>query len=198
VRYPADVSPFAALPDDARDADWADLATLAGDEDLAVIGSEAAPSNSWTVTRRLDCLQMIGTDADAPADPEVIRLGGADITEMLDLTERTKPGPFASRTPELGSYYGIRRNGRLVAMAGERLRPSGWAEVSAVCTDPAFRGHGLAAKLVSTTVKEVRERGELPFLHVFDDNPTAIDLYARLGFTIRRKINITVLHPRSE
>ncbi|WP_308206707.1 GNAT family N-acetyltransferase [Paractinoplanes hotanensis] len=105
---------------------------------------------------------------------------------MLDLVARARPGPFGPRTREPGTYLGIRREGALVAMAGERMRPPGWAEISAVCTDPAFRGQGLAARLIRAAV---RERGETPFLHAAGTNTGAIRLYLAMGFQHRRDIN---------
>jgi len=102
---------------------------------------------------------------------------------MLDLVARAQPGPFRKRTIDLGRYLGIRtEDGRLVAMAGERLRMPGWTEVSAVCTDPEFRGKGLGARLTLAVAAGILARGELPFLHTVHDNDNAIRLYERLGF----------------
>ena len=122
----------------------------------------------------------------AAPDEEAVRLGPADVPEMLALVERTQPGPFLPRTVEMGTYLGIRRDGALVAMAGERLRPPGWTEISAVCTDPAFRGAGLATRLVLAVAHGIRERGETPFLHTAAANTTATRLYESLGFRLRR------------
>ncbi len=129
---------------------------------------------------------MVGVDVAAAPDPEAVPLGARDVPEMLDLVARTEPGPFRPRTVELGTYLGIRYRGRLVAMAGERLRPPGWSEISAVCTDPDFRGRGLAGRLIRAVAAVIRERGETPFLHAVASNTDAIRLYERLGFTLRR------------
>ena len=107
---------------------------------------------------------------------------------MLELTERTKPGPFLPGTVELGGYLGIRREGRLVAMAGERMRPPGFAEISAVCTDEGWRGHGFAARLTRAVAAGIVARGETPFLHAAADNVNAIRLYKSLGFIHRRDV----------
>ncbi|MGW4668758.1 GNAT family N-acetyltransferase [Streptosporangium sandarakinum] len=107
---------------------------------------------------------------------------------MLDLVARTQPGPFWPRTCELGTYLGVRDNGTLVAMAGERLRPPGWTEISAVCTAPEARGQGHAARLVSALVARIAARGERPFLHVAGTNTGAIALYERLGFETRTPV----------
>jgi ribosomal protein S18 acetylase RimI-like enzyme len=195
MRYPAAVSPYMALPADAADADWSDLAQLAAGDEVVIFDIGPRPPSSWEVTWRRDLFQMTGVNAVADDVTRVVRLGEDDASEMLALAERTKPGPFALRTPELGAYYGVRRDGRLVGMAGERLRPDGWTEVSAVCTEPAFRGQGLATELMSAVVDGIRERGDAPFLHVLAQNQRVVDLYLRLGFIIRREIAIMGLQP---
>ncbi|MFJ6567647.1 GNAT family N-acetyltransferase [Streptomyces sp. NPDC091292] len=193
VRYPVDVTPWLALPDDLGPADWADLAALYGPgTDVPLLGVRVPLPDGWVRTSRIPGVQLVhdgnyGDDGmDAAYDEEAVRLGPADVPEMLDLVERTRPGPFLPRTIELGTYLGIRRDGALVAMAGERLRPPGHTEISAVCTDPAFRGLGLAARLVRAVVAGIRERGETPFLHTGAENAGAIRLYASLGFHLRR------------
>jgi len=117
--------------------------------------------------------------------PEIVRLGAADSPEMMELTSLTKPGPFGRRTHELGTYLGIRVEGKLVAMAGERLKVPGYTEVSAVCTHPEHAGKGYARMLMLEVMRGIRERGETPFLHVRRDNARAIALYERIGFRTR-------------
>jgi len=112
---------------------------------------------------------------------------------MLTLTRLTQPGPFGTRTRELGTYFGIRRSGSLVAMAGERLHVSGYREVSAVCTHPQHRGHGYAAALMQAVMAGMRARKEIPFLHVRADNDQAVGLYERLGFRRRLLLHLVVL-----
>jgi predicted GNAT family acetyltransferase len=112
---------------------------------------------------------------------------------MLELVAATQPGPFGTRTVEFGGYVGVRREGRLIAMAGERLRLHGHTEISAVCTDARFRGHGLAGLLVRVVVHRVRERGENAFLHAASDNESAIRLYDALGFETRTLIDGDVI-----
>ena len=184
-RYPADVSPFCALPDHPSPADWADLAALVSPgEHISVPGLRSAPPAGWELVWSGDGEQLLAGRLDARPDPEAVPLGPADVPAMLDLTGRTEPGPFRPRTIELGSYLGVKREGQLVAMAGERMRVPGWTEVSAVCTDPAFRGQGLAARLTLAVAAGIEARGERAFLHVRVGNP-ASRLYRRLGFVPR-------------
>lgn len=131
--------------------------------------------------------------AEAPADFDVVTLGDADAAEMLELATLTRPGPFFSRTHRLGDFVGVRVDGRLAAMAGERLKLPGYTEVSAVCTHPDFRGRGYAAGLMSRVTRAILARGETPFLHVYDHNESAIRLYEALGWRRRRSVKVCFL-----
>ncbi|MFD7993482.1 GNAT family N-acetyltransferase [Streptomyces mexicanus] len=188
LRYPVDVSPWLALPEEPDAGDWADLAALAGPGgEVPLLGFRGSVPADWEVTFAVDGVQFVDDGLAAAPDPEAVRLGPADVPEMLDLVARTRPGPFQPRTIEMGTYLGIRREGVLVAMAGERLHPPGWTEISAVCTDPAFRGQGLATRLILAVAHGIRERGETPFLHTGAQNTGAIRLYESLGFRLRRR-----------
>jgi predicted GNAT family acetyltransferase len=123
----------------------------------------------------------------------ISELTSADVPDMLHLVELTKPGPFAAGAIVLGSYFGIRCAGKLIAMAGERMRFDGFTEISAVCTHPEYRGCGYASSLVRALVRQIIARGETPFLHLYSDNATAAALYTKLGFTQRRTLIVTVL-----
>jgi ribosomal protein S18 acetylase RimI-like enzyme len=187
LRYPVDVTPWQALPEQPDADDWADLAALAGPgADVPLLGFRGEVPPDWEITFRIEGVQYVDDGLAAAPDPEAVRLGTEDVPEMLDLVERTRPGPFLPRTIELGTYLGIRRGGALVAMAGERLHPPGWTEISAVCTDPAHRGEGLGTRLILAVAHGIRERGETPFLHTGAGNTSAIRLYESLGFRLRR------------
>jgi ribosomal protein S18 acetylase RimI-like enzyme len=189
ARYQRDVSPFYAFADPADPRAWADMAALVapGEEFWVPVGPDTVPPG-WELVVKGDAVQMSGHEVYAEADPEAITLTAADVPEMIDLVKRTEPGPFLPRTIELGTYVGIRRDGALVAMAGERMHPPGWTEISAVCTDPAYRGQRLATRLVETVIAGIRGRGEVPFLHTQGSNTAAINLYRRMGFKPRNVV----------
>ncbi|GIE86848.1 GNAT family N-acetyltransferase [Actinoplanes regularis] len=181
ARYLPEISAFCAISDPADPAAWRDLATLTDHALLTGPSITAAPG--WVEDSRMRGVQMVGTAMSAVDDPEAVPLTEHDVPEMLELVARAQPGPFRKRTVDLGRYLGIRaKDGRLISMAGERFRMAGWTEVSAVCTDPEFRGQGLGARLTLAVAAGILTRGELPFLHAVHDNENAIRLYGRLGF----------------
>jgi len=159
-----------------------------------------APPAPWRVFRSVAMLEMVYGASSLPRLPrdgkgnfEFQRLGDADVEEMVALTELTKPGPFARRTHEMGEYWGVRVEGRLVAMAGERLRVPDYTEVSAVCTHPDHLGREYATGLISLLLRRICGRGERPFLHVRADNDRAVGLYEHLGFEKRVLMYYVVL-----
>jgi ribosomal protein S18 acetylase RimI-like enzyme len=191
LSYQPSVATFSAVPREPTGDDWSDLAELLGAGGFAdLFSTPATPPSDWTPVFRLEGFQMVPEPGglERPGqDAAVLELGAADVPEMLDLTARTRPGPFWAQTHRLGRYIGIREGGALVALAGERLRPPGWTEISAVCTSPEARGRGLGRRLVLQLAARITERGDRPFLHVVADN-TALSLYEHLGFRIRREV----------
>ena len=197
VRYHPDVAPFLAPPRDA--AEWADAAALTAPDGVVVIrapGQLELP-HGWRVERNLPGVQMVLDDATAiPGvdEADLVTLGPSDVDTMLALVGRTRPGPFARRTIELGTYLGVPDDlAGLVAMAGERMHPRGATEISAVCTDPAYRRQGLATGLVRAVADLVRERGDVPFLHTSAANTRAIRLYLAMGFDLRTEVQFVAL-----
>jgi predicted GNAT family acetyltransferase len=202
LRYPPQISPFISIHEDMTSQDWADVAALVQDDSdgaspaAAVFACVLAPApEGWSEVWRGEGYQLVGEDVTPQPDEEAVRLGPADIADMLALVARTEPGPFAPHTIELGTYLGIRRGGALVAMAGERFSPPGWVEVSAVCTDPAYRGQGLAGRLIRAVAADIRSRDAIPFLHVTQVNTGARRLYDALGFRQRRVVEFAAILP---
>jgi len=157
------------------------------------------PRPGWNLIADTPLLQMVCENGGAPiplrsgsASP-ILELKPADSPEMVELAALTKPGPFGTRTHELGTYIGIRYGGKLVAMTGERLKVPGYTEVSAVCTHPEHIGKGHAGTLMREVTRRIRERGEVPFLHVRQDNLRAIELYKRLGIAERKVFYLAVI-----
>lgn len=194
-RYQRDVNLFASARDDSADALDALAALVEPDEQVYVLQvPEIVIPSALFATKTALGVQMLATRSinAAPAD-DIIMLGDDDAPEMLALARLTQPGPFLARTHVMGTFRGIRINGRLAAMAGERMCVPGHTELSGVCTHPDFRGHGFARRLSAIVANAIQARGETPFLHTWKDNHPAIALYEKLGFRLRAEVNVAVL-----
>ncbi|CAN7482578.1 GNAT family N-acetyltransferase [Acidovorax sp. LjRoot129] len=196
-RYRRDVNLFASARDEGDPASLAALADLVAEGESAFVlqAQPIAVPDGMQALRRAQGVQMLATRAIAaePGAEEVVELGDADAAEMLTLAQLTEPGPFLWRTPTMGRFVGIRSGGRLVAMAGERMRFEGGTEVSGVCAHPDFRGRGFARRLSSVVAHAIQQRGDRPFLHAWTTNDAAIALYESLGFEIRTQMQVAVL-----
>ncbi|KFI06950.1 hypothetical protein JN27_15015 [Massilia sp. BSC265] len=200
-RYPREIGPFAAVAGDTlggdRCAAWKALAALLLPGEAAMLVTLDAPPQSpaqlsgLTLTPLDPVLQMVATRAPAPGTLPFAVLGEADAGAMRALAGLTNPGPFAQRTHELGEFLGIREGGRLAAMTGERMRPHGAVEVSAVCVHPEHRGKAYARHLLAERTRRILAQGHQPFLHVYPSNTGAIALYESLGYVVRRQLHLT-------
>ncbi|NMO01140.1 GNAT family N-acetyltransferase [Gordonia sp. TBRC 11910] len=199
ARYHPDVSVFYGHPRELADDDWHHLAALSAGSTVSMRDRRQPLPADWELLESFDLVQYSGenldtTDSDGIGD--VIELTAADVPEMTALVTLTRPGPFRPRTIEMGTYLGVRDDdGSLVAMAGERMRPDGWTEISGVCTAPSARGRGLASTLIRAVGAGIRAGGDQPFLHTTAGNP-ARKLYEALGFVLRSEVKLEILRTR--
>lgn len=194
-RYARDVNLFASSRDDSPATLDALAALVEPDEHVYVLQvPEIAVPSALRATKTALGVQMVATRSIVaePAD-DIVVLGDSDAPEMLALAQLTQPGPFLARTHVMGTFRGVRIDGRLAAMAGERMHVPGYTELSGVCTHPDFRGRKLARRLSAIVCAGIGARGETPFLHAWKDNRPAIALYEKLGFRLRAEVNVAVL-----
>ena len=149
----------------------------------------------WRIELESSMFKMLWAGELPPADtaPEALRLGPANVEQVLELAALTRPGPFGPRTIELGDYFGVFDGTRLLAMAGERAFAGNLREVSGICTHPQAQGRGLARRLTTRLVRRQLLRGETPFLHVMRSNEGARALYRRMGFVDVRESVVRVV-----
>lgn len=194
-RYRPEINLFAAGAEPSEECAAAIGGFLGGGGQVGLV--EAAPFPpipGATVEKRAIIHQMVAHGSPGVAEGFDCRvLGEADGPEMLALARLTAPGPFFTQTFRMGHFVGVREGGRLVAMAGQRMRVPGFTEVSGVCTHPDFRGRGLAGKLMRVVIDRIVADGDAAFLHVYPDNAGAIALYEALGFRLRAEMTFTVL-----
>ena len=183
-RYAAGFSPIVGLANPAR-PDFSSLAACCKpDEQLYCPEWKGEAPTGWSIHVEKSLFRMVWEEAIPETDefPDAIKLGPQHAEQALELAQLTNPGPFGLRTIELGEYFGWFEDGRLAAMAGERMYAGTLREVSGICTHPDFRGRGLASRLTLKLIRREMQRGETPFLHVMGDNPTAYQLYQKIGF----------------
>lgn len=195
VRLDPEIGSFAALADGGNPADLAALTRATGRQSWLLERAPVDPPAGLACLRAAPLTQMTATEPVLDASEEgIVALGDADASEMLALARATEPGPWERGTHRYGGYYGIRERGRLVGMAGTRLRPSSrFAEVSGVCTYPEARGKGYARRLMIRVMRDMAACGETPFLHCWSSNTGAIALYCTLGFAVSRELTVSVL-----
>jgi len=197
-RFQRDVNIFATARDDSPEALQA-LADLVepGEHVYRMQVAKIIIPPGLVATNTAPGVQMVGSrPIPAPERGGIEDLSAADAPAMLVLATLTEPGPFLPRTHLMGPFLGIKIDGRLVAMAGERMSAPGYTEVSGVCTHPDFRGKGFARKLSAAVAARIFARGQTPFLHAWKENHAAIRLYESLGFAWRTDVNVAVLERR--
>lgn len=198
VRLDPDIGVFAAAADGSSDS-RALLTALASEyPGVGLVEPEGTPIEAVLpdvpVVSRAPCVQMTSAALTVcpAANIDFQALGEADADEMLALATLTRPGPFRKGTLRLGGFIGVRREGQLIAMAGERMKVDGFAELSGVCTHPDYRGQGLAAALSRAVVSGILARGEQAFLHAYAGHTATVTFYESLGFTVRTRVTYTV------
>jgi GNAT superfamily N-acetyltransferase len=152
-------------------------------------------TDNWLILNDRILLQMV-CERNSKIESNslaVVELGEKDIPAMLELTELTKPGPFISRTIDFEGYFGVFEGEKLISMAGKRLSPDPFTEISAVCTHPDFLGKGLSAKVIQGVIEKIQAEGKIPFLHVYPENTPAIKVYSKLGFKPRETLRVYLL-----
>ncbi|MGG7665235.1 GNAT family N-acetyltransferase [Dyadobacter sp. BHUBP1] len=191
-----EVSPFVAVEGPALEGMTALYDAIPFDNNVIFVSNENVQIPlPWQLLAAVPGYQMLyrGTANPGSNGPETIPLTLEHVPEMVALTSLTAPGPFSDETIRFGHYEGIFDDGKLVAMAGQRMHPEGYAEISAVCTHPDHLGKGYARHLLLRQASRIQQNGEQPFLHVKADNARAIGVYESLGFEIRTEIYFYVL-----
>jgi predicted GNAT family acetyltransferase len=194
-RYPASIVPFAASgADDAESLQALARLVAAGESVFMLQADPIALPPELTATVTAFGVQMVAeTPLPSVADERVLQLTQDDAAEMLALASLTKPGPFTLKALSLGEFWGVKIDGRLAAMAGERMKQPGFSELSGVCSHPEFRGSGLGRLLSVFVANRIFARGEVPYLHAYASNANAVRLYESIGFRLRAEMNVAVV-----
>lgn len=199
LRYDLGIIPFVSVGADDK-ASLEAMAELAPHDQNAFFVQAAQvdlPDGLEVITRAKVVQMLLVGDVKPRDEPDFVQLTPNDAPAMLELATLTKPGPFTLRAGELGAFWGVKQDGALIAMAGQRFHHTDFGEVSGVCTHPSQQGKGLGRRMTEWMTAKVMARGETPFLHTYDTNAGAIHLYEQIGYRIRAKLNVTVLRRRA-
>ncbi len=198
-RYRRDIAPFAGMREFTDKNLQRLYEFIPAGEKVAISSLNKMEHNTgkWKLLQPMDITQMICEFPVYSFKTEnsglITPLTDEHIPQMLELTALTKPGPFLQRTIEFGNYFGIFINGRLAAMAGQRMHPLPYMEVSAVCTHPDFRGKGYAKALMLHVMKIILDNSFIPFLHVLTSNTSAFKLYESIGYRTRKELFVDMI-----
>ncbi|HTH52958.1 MAG TPA: GNAT family N-acetyltransferase [Edaphobacter sp.] len=197
MKYPREVTPFAAIEENSPHA-FESLFELMEPGEVTYIISDTHPAvfPGLQYDPPLGVLQMAYPRElalpEAPGSESVTLepIPCIEAEDMVALTDIAFPGFFRRRTCEMGSYYGIRDAGRLVAMCGERMAIGDYRELSGLCTHPEYRGRGYAPILMVRLMQNHRAAGLRSYLHVAANNTNAIALYEKMGFEHRGEFQL--------
>lgn len=194
-RYPAEIAPFAGIPD-TSDQSMRDLLDLVPTQDrVGILNVHPGSWEGWEIQKSFDIAQYVWDQhpGSAEPDPNAERLTATHLPQMLELTALVYPAYFRRGTAELGDYFGIPQDGQLCAMAGIRMALDGYQEISAICTHPDHRGKGYASRLTRHLICQIQLQGDIPFLHTESDNVQARRIYDSLGFRLRAMLPFFVV-----
>ncbi|HWA31687.1 MAG TPA: GNAT family N-acetyltransferase, partial [Rhizomicrobium sp.] len=198
ARYPSDISPLSAIRESSPQA-FADLRELTKPGEIVglVTGFPVSVPDDWEIVLNRFIDQMVCEGFRPSSDITPLLLSEKDVPEMIALTKLTQPGPFEHGTIGMGKYLGVRSDdGKLVAMAGQRMSLTDFREISAVCTHPDHQGKGYAGRLMTILAREIIADGKMPILHVKTENASAKHLYVKLGFHVRKPMHFNVIKLR--
>jgi len=192
--YNPQISVIGAVKENSLDA-YAELGALTTPGvPVAVIGFQIPSDlNGWKTLQAAETYQMVCNEPIEYTTVDYVELTKKDVPEMMKLVEITKPGPFSPGTIEMGHYLGIRNDGELIAMGGERMKPKDYVEISGICTHPEHRGKGYGTAISGILTNRILEQGDTPFLHVFKQNAPAVRLYEKIGYVTRKVVQVSAL-----
>ena len=116
---------------------------------------------------------------------DAVALGPMDLPEMRSLADREGMQAFEHDPLTRGPWYGVRRNGGLVAQGGTHILLERAAEIGNIVTARQHRRQGYGSQIMVALLRELVAQGYQVFLHVLKENETAIAFYRDQGFECR-------------
>lgn len=145
--------------------------------------------NIITLEKKIEGCQMVFDKMPSMDITEnIVKLSKKNIDEIYNLVWLVMPGYYKKRSFEMGNYYGIFKDNKLVSITGQRMQTNDFIEISAVVTHPEHTRKGYAKQLTVHVTKEVMKENKHPILHTNKGNH-AIKMYEKLGYKLTRDMN---------
>ncbi|WP_282148118.1 GNAT family N-acetyltransferase [Algibacter lectus] len=196
--YHHEVCPFGAFFDETKTAEASSEYVKKSDSFFFVSENQTPiiDKNNVVLDRKIDGCQMVLNQlSDVEITEDIVLLDESYIEEIYNLVWLVMPGYYKKRTFEMGNYYGIIKDDKLVAIAGQRMQTDLFIEVSAVVTHPNYTRKGFAKQLIAHNTKEILKVNKQPILHTNKGN-LAIPLYQKLGYELTRDMNWWLFHKK--
>jgi ribosomal protein S18 acetylase RimI-like enzyme len=134
-----------------------------------------------------------------PKKPTTERLTSEALNEVDAFYRATMAGAWSPVQLDIGPFYGIREQGKLISICGTigvYHRNPGVSVIGNLVTLPAYQNRGYGTSVLCSVINDLSDDYRYITLMVDSNNPRAIHIYERLGFIVHTKLAIGLCQRR--